>query len=103
MPWLEPVYVAGGSLSANRRRDLPWGEHPRQCFLADSDWDSNDFQRRYADVFRSNYIAELFCQLAWVQEYVDPTARTSFLRTVVHRSDLLTHHSSGCQGLAFSY
>ena len=74
VPWLEPVYVAGGSLSANRRRDLPWGEHPRQRFLADPDWDSPAFQQRYADVFSSNYIAELFCQLAWVQDYVDPTA-----------------------------
>ena len=74
VPWLEPVYVAGGSLSANRRRDLPWGEHPRQRFLADPDWDSSAFQQRYADVFSSNYIAELFCQLAWVQDHVDPTA-----------------------------
>ena len=74
VPWLEPVYVAGGSLSANRRRDLPWGEHPRQRFLADPDWDSPAFQQRYSDVFSSNYIAELFCQLAWVQDYVDPTA-----------------------------
>ena len=24
VPWLEPFYVAGGSLSANRRCDLPW-------------------------------------------------------------------------------
>ena len=54
--------VAGGSLSANRRRDLPWGEHPRRA--GDPDWDSPAFEQRYADVFRSNYIAELFCQLA---------------------------------------
>ena len=74
VPWLEPLYVAGGSLSANRRRDLPWGDHPRQRFLADPDWDSPAFQQRYADVFSSNYIAELFCQLAWVQDHVDPTA-----------------------------
>ena len=73
VPWLEPLYVAGGSLSANRRRDLPWGDHPRQRFLADPDWDSAAFQQRYADVFSSNYIAELFCQLAWVQDHVDPT------------------------------
>ena len=72
VPWLEPLYVAGGSLSANRRRDLPWGEHPRQRFLADPDWDSLAFQQRYADVFSSNYVAELFCQLAWVQDHVDP-------------------------------
>ena len=74
VPSLEPVYVAGGTLSANRRRDLSWGEHPRQRFLGDPDWDSPAFQQRYADVFSSNYIAELFCQLAWVHDYVDPTA-----------------------------
>ena len=73
VPWLEPVYVAGGSLSANRRRVLPWGEHPRQRFLADPDWDSPAFVQRYADVFTSNYIAELFCQLAWVHDHVDST------------------------------
>ena len=74
VPWLEPLYVAGGSLSANRRRELPWGGHPRQRFLSDPDWDSPAFRERYADVFGSNYIAELFCQLAWVQDYVDSTA-----------------------------
>ncbi|TCD58398.1 glycosyltransferase family 9 protein [Synechococcus sp. BS55D] len=74
VPFLEPRYVAGGSLTANRRRSLPWGDHPRQRFLADSDWDSPAFRQRYADVFNTNYIAELFCQLAWVQDYVDPTA-----------------------------
>ena len=63
VPWLEPVYVAGGSLSANRRRDLPWGEHPRQRFLADPDWDSPAFQQRYSDVFSSNYIAEFSASL----------------------------------------
>ena len=50
------------------------GEHPRQRFLDDPDWDSPDFQQRYSGVFSSNYIAELFCQLAWVQDYVDSTA-----------------------------
>jgi len=35
VPWLEPAYVAGGSLSPNLRRSLPWGELPQQRFLAD--------------------------------------------------------------------
>ena len=78
VPWLEPFFVAGGSLSANRRRDLPWGEHPRQRFLADPDWDSPAFQQRYADMFSTNYIAELFCQLAWVQDYASHSHRTAF-------------------------
>ena len=63
----------GDSLSANRRRDLPGGA-PASALLADPDWDSPTFQQRYADVFSSNYIAELFYQLAWVQDHVDPTA-----------------------------
>jgi len=74
VPWLEPAYVAGGSLTANRRRELPWGDHPRQRFLDDPDWDSPEFAERYDGVFCSNYIAELFCQLAWVHDHVDPTA-----------------------------
>ena len=38
VPWLQPRYVAGGSLTHNRRRDLAWGDHPRQRFLGDPDW-----------------------------------------------------------------
>jgi len=74
VPWLDPTYVAGGSLVANLRRSLPWGDEPQQRFLADPDWDSPAFQARYQGVFGSNYIAELFCQLAYVSEYSDPTA-----------------------------
>jgi ADP-heptose:LPS heptosyltransferase len=74
VPWLDPAYVAGGSLSANLRRPLPWGDLPQQRFLADVDWDSLAFLERYAGVFSSNYIAELFCQLAFVADQVDPTA-----------------------------
>ena len=76
VPWLQPCYVAGGSLTHNRRRDLDWGHHPRQRFLADTDWDHPTFLARYRDYFSSNYIAELFCQLAWVHEYVDPKCIT---------------------------
>ncbi len=70
--WLRPVYVAGGSYSQNMRTLLPWGDMPQQRFLADSDWDSPEFLERYKDFFTSNYIAELFCQLAFVADYVDP-------------------------------
>jgi ADP-heptose:LPS heptosyltransferase len=73
VPWLEPTYVAGGSLSANLRSKLEWGTEIQQRFLADLDWDSIDFLNRYQGVFRSNYIAELFCQMAYVADYCDPT------------------------------
>ncbi len=74
VPWLQPRYVAGGSLSANLRRSLPWGDQPQQRFLADPDWDSPAFLARYEGVFASNYIAELFAQLAYVADHVDVTA-----------------------------
>ena len=74
VPWLNPTYVAGGSLSDNLRRSLPWGEEFQQRFLADPDWDSPAFLERYRGVFDSNYIAELFCHLAYVSAYSDPAA-----------------------------
>ena len=91
-PWLSPRFVAGGSLQASLRSPLPWGEDPRQNFLADSDWDSCSFIERYHGIFSSNYIAELFCQLAYVADYVDfkqinlPSVKPSF-----EVPDLLIH------------
>ena len=32
VPWLQPHYVAGGSLTHNRRRDLAWGDHLASVF-----------------------------------------------------------------------
>ena len=72
--WIRPFYVAGGCFSANLRRPLPWGDLPQQSFLADSDWDSIAFLKRYSNIFSSNYIAELFCELAFVRDYVDTSA-----------------------------
>lgn len=76
VPWLKPRFVAGGSLSSNLRSAMPWGDDPRQSFLADSDWDSPGFLQRYAGIFTSNYIAELFSQLAYVADSVDCTQIT---------------------------
>ena len=65
--WLNPHYVAGATLSANGRSPLPWGEHPYQRFLDDPDWDSLEFLARYPGLFKSNYIAELLCKLAYLE------------------------------------
>ena len=72
--YLNPDYVAGGGLTQNRRRRLPWGGLPSQAFLADPDWDSPAFLERYSQVFRTQYIAELFAHLAGVAEHCDPAA-----------------------------
>ncbi len=71
VPWLRPRYVAGGSLTENLRRSLPWGSLPQQRFLDDPDWSTKEFVERYKGIFSSNYIAELFCQLAFVADQVD--------------------------------
>ncbi len=73
VPWLRPKFVAGGSLNANLRSNLPWGDLPEQSFLGDPDWDSKEFVDRYKGRFKSNYIAELFCKLVFISEFVDPT------------------------------
>ena len=67
--WLRPRFVAGGALTRNGRRELPWGEAPQQRFLADPDWNAQAFVERYGGLFQSNYIAELLCRLA----YLEPT------------------------------
>ena len=65
--WLQPTWVAGGSLRADGRGPLPWGSLPQQRFLADPDWDSPAFLDRYAEYFSSNYIAELLCRMAFLE------------------------------------
>ena len=65
--WLQPTWVAGGSLRADGRAPLAWGDLPHQRFLADPDWDSPAFLDRYAEQFTSNYIAELLCRMAFLE------------------------------------
>ena len=63
--------MAGGSLSANLA--APWGDYPSNAF-----WQipigTAPILARYDGVFASNYIAELFTQLAYVGDHVDVTA-----------------------------
>ena len=65
--WLQPTWVAGGSLRADGRAPLAWGDLPQQRFLADPDWDSPAFLARYSQQFTSNYIAELLCRMAFLE------------------------------------
>ena len=69
--WLQPTWVAGGSLRADGRAPLAWGDLPQQRFLADPDWDSPAFLARYAEQFTSNYIAELLCRMAFLEPNAD--------------------------------
>ncbi|MEM6447553.1 MAG: glycosyltransferase family 9 protein [Cyanobacteria bacterium P01_D01_bin.123] len=64
---IRPQYLAGGGLSLDFRRKFDVGEAPTQRMLQDDDWDSPDFLRRYRGIITSNYIAELFCRMAYVE------------------------------------
>ena len=72
--WLQPIWVAGGSLRVDGRAPLAWGDLPQQRFLADPDWDSPAFLTRYAEQFTSNYIAELLCRMAFLEPNADDLA-----------------------------
>lgn len=62
-----PRYLVGASLQPDFRRKLPPGDTPRDHMLSDSDWNSPQFVDRYAGLLGSNYLAEIFCRLAYVE------------------------------------
>jgi ADP-heptose:LPS heptosyltransferase len=70
-----PRYLVGASLAPDFRRKLPPGNGIRDRILRDSDWDSAAFLARYHDLLGSNYLAEIFCQIAYV--------KTDFFRTEI--------------------
>jgi len=79
---INPRYVVGGTLSADLQARLAPGDLPQHRMLVDDDWNSPEFLRRYTGVLDSNYIAELFCRMAWVDTEFDrlelPSAPPNF-------------------------
>ena len=63
---LQPTWVAGACITNDGRGLIPWGKEINQKFLADDDWDSKYFLERYKDHFKSQYIGELMCKMAYV-------------------------------------
>lgn len=64
---VRPKYIAGGALSPDFQGRLPTGSRPEHRMLQDKDWNSTEFLERYASVLKSNYIAEIFCRMAYVE------------------------------------
>jgi heptosyltransferase III len=62
-----PRYLVGASLQPDFRRKLPPGDGIRDRILRDADWNSPVFLERYHELLGSNYLAEIFCQLAYVE------------------------------------
>ena len=70
-----PRFLVGASLAPDFRHKLPPGDDVRNRMLRDSDWNSVAFLERYRELFGSNYLAEIFCQMAYVE--------TDFFRTEI--------------------
>lgn len=63
----EPRYAAGNALGPGLGDTLPLGDHPCNRILAEPDWTTPAFLERYRDHLESNYIAELFARMAFVE------------------------------------
>ncbi|MEJ2542163.1 MAG: glycosyltransferase family 9 protein, partial [Gemmatimonadota bacterium] len=66
-PLLNPRFVAGNALGPGLSDRLPTGDHPWQRILDEPDWTTPAFLERYEGWLESNYIAELFCRMAFVE------------------------------------
>lgn len=74
-----PRYLVGAALQPDFRRKLPPGDDPRDWMLRDQDWNSLEFLSRYDGLVTSNYLAEIFCRMAYVE--------TDFFHTEVEADD----------------
>ena len=66
-PLMNPRFAAGNVLGPGLSDRLPTGEHPWQRILDEPDWTTPAFLERYEGWLDSNYIAELFCRMAFVE------------------------------------
>jgi len=65
-------FVAGSALAPDLSGSMPAGDHPWQRILEEPDWTTPAFLERYKGHLKSNYIAELFCRMAFVEtEFTD--------------------------------
>lgn len=62
-----PEYLVGASLQPDFRRKFAPGNTPRDLMLRDPSWNDVAFPTRYPGLIDSNYIAEIFCRMAFVE------------------------------------
>lgn len=70
-PFLDPLYFCGCSLTHNRRRPLHTHSIPNHAILTHPSWDSPEFLQAYSSTIKSQYIANLFAHIAFVDQFVD--------------------------------
>ncbi|MCB4421459.1 glycosyltransferase family 9 protein [Synechococcus sp. HB1133] len=82
---ISPRYACGNAMRKDLSRELETGEHIYNKVKNDKEWDSEKFLDRYKGAFRTQYIGEIFCRMAFVEPiYIDfesielPTKDPSF-------------------------
>lgn len=60
-------YVVGDAVDPETERPVEVGSLPEHRLLQEPDWDHPGIVDRYPGVLESNYIAEIFCRLAFVE------------------------------------
>jgi ADP-heptose:LPS heptosyltransferase len=63
----QPRYAAGNAADPSGEGTLPLGDHPNNRILAEPDWTTPAFLKRYEGHLTSNYIGELFARMAFVE------------------------------------
>ncbi len=61
-----PRYLVGAALGPDLRAPVPSGDDARARLLRDADWNGADTVARYDGLLQTNYLAEIFCRIAYV-------------------------------------
>lgn len=61
-----PRFLVGAALGPDLRGLVPPGDDARARLLRDPDWNGADTVRRYEGLLQTNYLAEIFCRIAYV-------------------------------------
>ncbi|NEQ45457.1 MAG: glycosyltransferase family 9 protein [Leptolyngbya sp. SIOISBB] len=67
IPYLQPTYLVGSPTPLGADPRLNVSQHRVQAIRQDPNWNSPTFVQTHVPLVQSNYIAEIFCRLAYVE------------------------------------
>ena len=68
---LSPEWVVGNAMTKDLKGVVETGEHTYNKILDDKEWDSEKFLVKYEGHFKTQYIGELFCRMAFLDSIED--------------------------------
>ena len=64
---LNPKWVSGNAMMKDLNSRIETGKHIYNKILDDYEWDSPEFLSKYGGKFKTQYIGEIFCRLAFME------------------------------------